>query len=366
KSSADTLLFSVDSDTGIGLTATVFADVTSPDVAPSGRIDLDALLDAVYKGVAVLTFAPAESVAASSDSVSLSDNLHTALRTFHGSEAVILRSGVAGMAAKAHNSVTSSSSNEATPALLARKVYGGVLSNLFHSPMLHERNAMGNTKKRMMNDDSFTTSAEAAVRSMELGLNGDIHTHQTADGQATYMPGATHEAYLERMAELAGISDAIADEASDSTEPRQDLLERVISSILHTIMDHEVEKATDILKVDTARRIVWGWASVSTMKGELVTDRQGDRIAPDQMEKMADRFMRSARAAKAMHDGDDVGEVIHSFPLTQELAKAFGIETDREGWITGTYIKSDAEWDKVLKGEYRGLSIGGRAKRRPS
>jgi hypothetical protein len=80
---------------------------------------------------------------------------------------------------------------------------------------------------------------------------------------------------------------------------------------------------------------------------------------------MADSFMRSARAAKAMHDGEDVGEVIHSFPLTNELAEAFGIKTDREGWITGTYIKSDAEWAKVMRNEYRGLSIGGRAKRRP-
>ena len=128
-------------------------------------------------------------------------------------------------------------------------------------------------------------------------------------------------------------------------------------------MDHEVTKSSSILKVDTARRIVWGWASVSTMKGELVTDLQGDRIAPGEMEKMADRFMRSARAAKAMHDGDDVGEVIHSFPLTAELAKAFGLQTDREGWITGTYIKSDAEWAKVMAGEYKGLSIGARGRR---
>lgn len=220
--------------------------------------------------------------------------------------------------------------------------------------------------KRQMNDDIFTTSAEAAVRSMDLGLNGETHVHEDADGQATYMPGATHDAYLQRVAELAGQGDSSDYDEEDSEESSPHLLERVVSSIMHAVMDHEVSKASDILKVDTSRRIVWGWASVSTVNGELVTDRQGDRIAPAEMEKMADRFMRSARAAKAMHDGDDVGEVVHSFPLTAELAKAFGIKTDREGWITGTYIKSDAEWAKVLKGEYRGLSIGGRAKRRQS
>ncbi len=238
------------------------------------------------------------------------------------------------------------------------------------------RSIMQRLNKRMMNDDSFTTSAEAAVRSMELGLNGDVHVHETADGQATYMPGASHEAYIARMAELGNATyesddeyedaDEIDDDAEmDATEPRQDLLERAISAILRTTMQHEFSKATEILKVDRERRIIWGWASVSTMKGEIVTDLQGDRITPVEMEKMADGFMRSTRAAKAMHDGDDVGEVIHSFPLTKELAEAFGIKTDREGWITGTYIKSDEQWQRALKGEYRGLSIGGRAKRKP-
>jgi cation transport regulator ChaB len=223
---------------------------------------------------------------------------------------------------------------------------------------------MSSLTKRMMNDDTFTTSAEAAVRSMDLGLDGEVHVHQTADGQAVYMPGASHAAYLERMADLAGIRDSLLDDAEDSAQSSPDLLQRVISAILAATMEHSVAKASDILKVDKARRIVWGWASVSTMKGELVTDRQGDRIAPAEMEKMADGFMRSARAAKAMHDGDDVGEVIHSLPLTKELADALGIQTDREGWITGTYIKSDAEWQKVVRGEYAGLSIGGRAKRK--
>ena len=231
--------------------------------------------------------------------------------------------------------------------------------------------SVGELTKRMMNDDTFTTSAEAAVRSMDMGLNGDVHVHETADGQATYMPGVSHEAYLERMADLAGLLDTDEDYEEGSEESREDLLERVISAILEATLtmskaerSTSVTKTTDILKVDSERRIVWGWASVSTMKGETVTDLQGDRITPREMEKMADRFMRSARAAKAMHYGDDVGEVIHSFPLTKELAEAFGIQTDREGWLTGTYVKSDEQWARVLRGEFKGLSIGGRAKRK--
>lgn len=229
--------------------------------------------------------------------------------------------------------------------------------------------------KRYLNDDSFTTREEAAARSYDLGLEGEVHVHQTADGQAVYMPGESHEDYLEAMASTAGLlePEEIEEEEYEDSEDESGtgLLERAISAILEAVTDMEkadmtedVTKTADILKVDTERRIVWGWASVCTMKGETVTDLQGDRIAPAQMEKMADRFMRSARAAKAMHYGDDVGEVIHSFPMTKELADAFGIQSEREGWITGTYVKSDEEWAKVRNGTYKGLSIGGRARRK--
>lgn len=229
--------------------------------------------------------------------------------------------------------------------------------------------------KRYLNDDSFTTREEAAARSYDLGLEGEVHVHQTADGQAVYMPGESHEDYLEAMASAAGLlePEEVEEEEYEDNEDESGtgLLERAISAILEAVTDMEkadmtedVTKTADILKVDTERRIVWGWASVCTMKGETVTDLQGDRIAPAQMEKMADRFMRSARAAKAMHYGDDVGEVIHSFPMTKELADAFGIQSEREGWITGTYIKSDEEWAKVRNGTYKGLSIGGRARRK--
>jgi hypothetical protein len=129
--------------------------------------------------------------------------------------------------------------------------------------------------------------------------------------------------------------------------------------------DTQITKSADVMKLDSERRIAWGWASVSTVKGELVTDLQGDTIVPAEMEKMADRFMASARTAKAMHEGDQIGEVLHSFPLTMELAKAFGMETDREGWIIGMKIKDDAIWKGFQEGRYKAFSIGGKARRTP-
>jgi hypothetical protein len=73
--------------------------------------------------------------------------------------------------------------------------------------------------------------------------------------------------------------------------------------------------------------------------------------------------MASARTAKAMHQGDQIGEVLHSFPLTNELAKAFGMETDREGWLIGMKIHDDAVWQGFKDGTYKAFSIGGRSKR---
>lgn len=219
--------------------------------------------------------------------------------------------------------------------------------------------------KRGLNDDTFTTAAEAAVRSMDLGLNGEVHVHQTADGMAVYMPGEDHEDYLERMAELAGIEYDDEDEEEDAEGEGEGLLERVIGGIMQAAISYEMSKSSDILKIDNERRIAWGWASVATVNGKLVTDLQGDTITPTELGKMADRFMASARTAKAMHEGDSIGEVLHSFPLTNEIAEAFGLNTDREGWIIGMKIHDDATWAAMKSGQFKGFSIGGKAKRKP-
>lgn len=231
--------------------------------------------------------------------------------------------------------------------------------------------------KRILNDDMFTLPTEAEIRSSALGLGGAIHIHQMADGQAVYMPGEDHEAYLDHMVARAGVyaredmeegydEDELEEESDSESD---DLLERVIYAIVQALnkgadMNDTFVKTADVIKVDGERRIAWGWASVSTLKGELVVDRQGDTITPTEMEKMADGFMASARTAKAMHAGEGVGEVLHSLPLTAELAKALGLETDREGWIIGMKIHDDDTWSKFKSGELAAFSIGGKAKRK--
>lgn len=218
-----------------------------------------------------------------------------------------------------------------------------------------EQNADGKwtkMRKRELEDDVFTTEAEAAARSVDLGFDGATHVHETANGMRVFMPGPSHEAYLEQARR----------EASDQ-ENGPNLLQQAISAILGVVLDRDRDHNMQgvIVKRDEEQRIVYGWASVVTEKGQPVVDKQDDIISPDEMESMATDFMLSARTAKAMHEGEGIGEVVHSLPLTKTLAESLGIETQREGWIIAMKIHDDAVWQRVKTGELKAFSIGGRA-----
>jgi hypothetical protein len=216
---------------------------------------------------------------------------------------------------------------------------------------------MDRLEKRQIDDDSFTTPAEAVVRSMDLGLGGEIHVHYR-DGQTVYMPGEDHEDYLERIREIAGIE-------SDDEPDKKGLLERGISAIIAAIMQHTLvnktqEQAT-VLKVNEEQGLVYGWAYISTEDGKLLVDTQGDSIEPIEMEKMATNFMLNSRSAKVMHKGENVGTFVHSLPLTNDIMKAFDIYSDREGWIVAMKPDNEDVMKAYKSGEYTGFSIGGKA-----
>lgn len=116
-----------------------------------------------------------------------------------------------------------------------------------------------------------------------------------------------------------------------------------------------------VLKADDEQRIVYGWASVISENGEPVVDRQGDVIEAEVLVKAITDFMEHVRVGKAMHKGDQVGTIIHSFPVTKELGDALGIHSDREGWIVAYKVYDEGVWGQVKSGELSAFSIGGRA-----
>lgn len=123
----------------------------------------------------------------------------------------------------------------------------------------------------------------------------------------------------------------------------------------------EKEFKADIIKIEPDQQLVWGWAYVCTVDGAISLDHSSEFVTPAEMEKAATNFMLDARVAKAMHSGGQIGEVIHSLPLTKELAKALGIQSDREGWIICMKIHDPSIWKRVKSGELPAFSIGGRA-----
>jgi hypothetical protein len=116
-------------------------------------------------------------------------------------------------------------------------------------------------------------------------------------------------------------------------------------------------KAT-VAKVDDGLGLVFGWGIVCTEKGVDHYDLQGDHIPQRVMLEGVTDFMANARVAKDMHTGEQIGSIVHSFPLTDEIAKAFGIQCDRTGWLVA--MRPEAGVLKSFRdGERTGFSIGG-------
>lgn len=129
---------------------------------------------------------------------------------------------------------------------------------------------------------------------------------------------------------------------------------------------------TKITKVDRKLGLVFMRAIVCKVDGEPYYDLGSedddgnffaDHISEEEMLEAVTDFMLKARTVKAMHDGDRRGMVVHSWPETADVAKAFG---EPEPAITGwkVAVKVDDELlDGIEKGNYTGSSIGGRAVR---
>lgn len=140
------------------------------------------------------------------------------------------------------------------------------------------------------------------------------------------------------------------------------------------------------LKVDKKLGLVFGYAIVCKVKnadgdfepyydsgtedpddGEIYSDHITEKCM---LEAVTD-FMKSSRVATEMHERevDDAGErimdapvqkgtVVHSFPLTEDIAAALGISCEKTGWLVA--MQPDASMLKKFEsGALKQFSIGG-------
>ena len=118
------------------------------------------------------------------------------------------------------------------------------------------------------------------------------------------------------------------------------------------------ELRAEVTKVDESLGLVMGLAIVCTEDGEPYFDLQGDHIPEETMLKAALDFMENSQVAKEMHDGEQAGTVVFAWPMTEDIAKAFGILTRKTGLMIA--VKPDADMLKKFQlGELTGFSIGG-------
>lgn len=126
-----------------------------------------------------------------------------------------------------------------------------------------------------------------------------------------------------------------------------------------------IEKSIPVVKVADEHRIVFGYAMICSEDGQEYTDTQLDFIPESAMFAASVDFMKNSRRSFDMHEsGTDAGEVIFSMPFTDEICKAFNIDTNKRGLAIGLYIHDTPQGDDILHkyktGEYTGFSIGGK------
>ena len=119
------------------------------------------------------------------------------------------------------------------------------------------------------------------------------------------------------------------------------------------------------VKVDKKLGIVFGWGVVATENGEKYFDTQGDHIPDDSVLEASAEYMLTSRVAGDQHIKDDNNQLVHkgtvvfAWPMTKDIAEAFGFPTTKTGLLVGLKPDDPEILTKFETGEYTGFSIGG-------
>lgn len=137
----------------------------------------------------------------------------------------------------------------------------------------------------------------------------------------------------------------------------------------------EWELPLTIRKIDPEQQVIFGWASVSMIGGEVVVDKQNDMILIEDLEKAAYDYVLYCRTQGDMHkQGENgvqpVGRMIESTVYTPEKYAKCGLlavdpVTKKQifGWWVGFKVDDQNLWAMHKRGERPEFSIGGKGKR---
>lgn len=130
----------------------------------------------------------------------------------------------------------------------------------------------------------------------------------------------------------------------------------------------EFEFSVAVKKVDPEQQMVFGWASISSIGGVEVIDKQDEVIPVEELEKGAYEFVLYSREHGDMHAKRDTGRMIESMVFTPDKAAAGVFARDDTGaalmgWWVGFRVSDPDLWKKHKEGKRPEFSIGGHATR---
>lgn len=141
----------------------------------------------------------------------------------------------------------------------------------------------------------------------------------------------------------------------------------------------DVEWRATISKVNTDKRLVFGWCSISKVNGQEVYDLQGDYVPIETTEDAAYRYMLHSRKGGDMHrrvtkhafgvkdEPLHTADLVESIVVTKEKLDAWGLTEEQLplGWWVGFKVNDDAQWADVKAGKRPAFSIHGSGVRVP-
>lgn len=150
------------------------------------------------------------------------------------------------------------------------------------------------------------------------------------------------------------VSTALGNDKGKKKKPKDD------------IAKYDWSISVPVAKLDEEQRCVYGWASVISEGGQVVTDLQGDQIEVGDLVKAAHDFMLASREGGDMHEVVGIGKVVESMVLTPAIQQTLGIDLKKIGWLIGMKISDDGVWARAKSGELAAFSIGGSGARVPT
>ena len=122
--------------------------------------------------------------------------------------------------------------------------------------------------------------------------------------------------------------------------------------------DNVFKADISVTDVNESLGIVFGWGMITDVNNEPYYDTDNLHINSNLMVKATSGFMEKSRTSNDSHTDSDIGVVIHSFPLSKEIATSMGVTSNINGWMVGVKPNKDI-LQKFVSGEYTGFSIEG-------